>query len=119
MAKKGLLEWKILAAIFAVLVVTSGALVSNTGIKDTFFNTTTDVSISGEDSYVMNPGENMELDVTIKFNFVKPPFFPQFLIGTRIGKWVMFRDANINMTTDIALSLSHPEFCTADLKMKN
>lgn len=41
MRMKGLLEWKILAAIFAVLIVLSSALVSNTGIKDFFMNTTT------------------------------------------------------------------------------
>lgn len=38
---KGMLEWKILAAIFAVLIVLSSALVSNTGIKDFFMNSTT------------------------------------------------------------------------------
>jgi hypothetical protein len=37
---KGLLEWKILAAIFAVLIVISGALVGSTGIKDFFMNST-------------------------------------------------------------------------------
>ena len=33
-------EWKILAAIFAVLIVASSALVSNIGIKDMFLNST-------------------------------------------------------------------------------
>jgi hypothetical protein len=33
-------EWKILAAIFAVLIVASSALVSNSGIKDAFLNST-------------------------------------------------------------------------------
>jgi hypothetical protein len=42
MLKKGMLEWKILAAIFAVLIVLSSALVSNTGIKDFFLNSTGD-----------------------------------------------------------------------------
>lgn len=37
---KGLFEWKILAAIFAVLIVASSALVSNSGIKDMFLNST-------------------------------------------------------------------------------
>ena len=37
---KGFLEWRILAAIFAVLVVLSSVLVTSTGIKDLFFNTT-------------------------------------------------------------------------------
>jgi len=37
---RGLFEWKILAAIFAVLIVASSALVSNTGIKDMFLNST-------------------------------------------------------------------------------
>jgi hypothetical protein len=40
MHRKGMLEWKILAAIFAVLIVLSSALVSNTGIKDFFLNAT-------------------------------------------------------------------------------
>jgi hypothetical protein len=37
---KGMLEWKILAAIFAVLIVSSSALISNSGIKDLFMNST-------------------------------------------------------------------------------
>lgn len=37
---KGLLEWKILAAIFAVLIVVSSALVGSTGIRDMFMNST-------------------------------------------------------------------------------
>jgi hypothetical protein len=37
---RGLFEWKILAAIFAVLIVASSALVSNTGLKDMFLNST-------------------------------------------------------------------------------
>ncbi len=37
---RGLFEWKILAAIFAVLIVASSALISNTGIKDMFLNST-------------------------------------------------------------------------------
>ena len=41
MRRKGMLEWKILAAIFAVLIVLSSALVTNAGIKDMFMNTTT------------------------------------------------------------------------------
>ncbi len=37
---KGLFEWKILAALFAILIVTSSALVSNSGVKDMFLNST-------------------------------------------------------------------------------
>ena len=40
MSMKGLLEWKILAAVFAILIVASSALVGNSGIKDTFLNST-------------------------------------------------------------------------------
>ena len=36
MRRKGMFEWKILAAIFAVLIVLSSALVGSTGIKDLF-----------------------------------------------------------------------------------
>jgi hypothetical protein len=37
---KGLFEWKILAAILAVLIVASSALISNTGVRDIFLNST-------------------------------------------------------------------------------
>ena len=37
---KGLLEWKILAAIFAVIIVISSALVGSSGIRDFFMNST-------------------------------------------------------------------------------
>jgi hypothetical protein len=40
MRMKGLLEWKILAAIFAVLIVVSSALVGSPGIRDFFMNST-------------------------------------------------------------------------------
>lgn len=40
MWRKGMFEWKILAAIFAVLIVLSSALVSSTGIKDFFLDAT-------------------------------------------------------------------------------
>ncbi len=43
MNMKGLLEWKILAAIFAILIVASSALVSNMGMKDVFLNSTGDM----------------------------------------------------------------------------
>ena len=37
---KGLFEWKLLAAVFAILIVASSALVSNSGVKDIFLNST-------------------------------------------------------------------------------
>lgn len=40
MKRKGLFEWKILAAIFAVLIVLSSAIMTNTGVKDFFSNGT-------------------------------------------------------------------------------
>jgi hypothetical protein len=40
MFMKGMFEWKILAAIFAVLIVASSALVGNSGIRDMFMNST-------------------------------------------------------------------------------
>lgn len=43
MPRKGLLEWKILAGIFAVLIVVSSALVGSTGLKNVFLNSTTDL----------------------------------------------------------------------------
>lgn len=40
MASKGLLEWKILAALFAVLIVASSAFLGNTDIGGSLFNST-------------------------------------------------------------------------------
>lgn len=40
---KGLFEWKLLAAIFAVLIVASSAMISNMGIKDMFLNSTGEI----------------------------------------------------------------------------
>jgi len=40
MKMKGLFEWKILAAIFAVLIVLSSAFAASSGVKDFFFNLT-------------------------------------------------------------------------------
>jgi hypothetical protein len=81
---KGVFEWKILAAIFAVLIVASSALVSNSGIKDMFLNSTGSLGdwMEGSpfDSLFQTPekttnavvislvNENIELEVTEPVN---------------------------------------------------
>jgi hypothetical protein len=41
MGMESMLDWKILAAVFAVLIVMASALATNSGVKDLFMNTTT------------------------------------------------------------------------------
>lgn len=59
-------EWKILAAILAVLIVSSSALVSNTGIKDLFMNSTGDIG-----NWVKSPFGSLFSTPEKTENFVK------------------------------------------------
>ncbi len=82
------------------------------------FNTTMDIS-TGETPDIVELNKTQEIPITIKFNYEKPRFFPNFLIETKIGNWVIFRDSNFNESLNITLELlESPEKCTAYLKDK-
>ena len=62
------------------------------------------------------PGTNVEVELSLKFRFEKPPLFPAFLLETRIGNWIMFRDFQQNMSTEIELKVESPDFCNVELE---
>ncbi len=59
--------------------------------------------------------EKTTIDITIEFNIVKPWYFPKFLVDTGLGKWILFRDKNANLSTPINLSISAPDWANAEL----
>jgi len=69
------------------------------------FNTSTEIELlntSKLDSPLL-PNTTIELPIKIRFKFETPSLFPTFLINTKIGKWIMFRNTKYNMTAEIKL----------------
>lgn len=83
------------------------------------FNTTIELSLEKISNFdkPVSLNSSYSIDVSVSFKFELPRFFPKFLLGTKIGNWVIFRDKNHNMTVDIALNLEKiPEWCNAELE---
>jgi len=109
-------------ACLLVLILTFTTLMPATIAQPTFrlfkFETETDVELGDVTLFEnpVSPGTSVEVDVNIKFKFEKPLLFPTFLIGSRIGNWIMFRDSKQDMAAEIELSVESPDFCTAKLE---
>ena len=105
-----------------ILILIFTALMPATPAQSTFrlfkFETETDVELGDITLFEnpVSPGTSVEVDVNIKFKFEKPLLFPTFLIGSRIGNWIMFRDSKQNRTAEIELDVDFPDFCTAKLE---
>ena len=94
-------------------------LEESNGLRIFEFKTTTKISLDNDFSKPLSLNSTHSVDVTLSFKFELPQFFPKLLLGTKIGKWVIFRDQNNNMTVDIKLNLEKiPEWCNAELKNK-
>lgn len=82
------------------------------------FNTVTEIKIDNEtlpDSLIINPGGSINnIEAAVKFKFEIPFFFPKFLVSTKIGKWIMFRDAKYDMSVNISLSFEKPDWVDVD-----
>lgn len=81
------------------------------------FETTTEITLINETvPYIINPGQTIkDIEATIQFKFERPWYFPKFLLGTKIGKWIIFRDGNYGMSVNISLSVESPDWCAVDL----
>lgn len=77
----------------------------NKNLRFFTFNTTTEIELidASKLDNPIPPNTTIEMDVKIKFKFETPTLFPAFLINTRIGKWIMFRNTKYNMTVEIKL----------------
>ncbi len=93
----------------------SQGILDNIRIYD--FNTTTTLSIQDDDKPTtpIEIGTNNKVPVTVKFKYENPSFYPNLLTGTKIGKWILFRDKEQNMTVNLSLSLTKPDWCEANL----
>jgi len=82
------------------------------------FNTTTEIIIDSkvlpDEPLIPEISENIQ--GTLKFKFEKPPFFPEILIGTKIGNWIMYRDIQADMNATIKLIVDYnPDWCNVEL----
>jgi len=84
-----------------------------------WFNTTVEITVDDPSLFdkPLPPGKPTEVNVTVKFKFDTPLLFPKFLIGTKLGKWIMFRDFNANMDAEINLkAVSTQNWCKVKLE---
>jgi len=117
----------IVLAIFliATLIVPHGCAQNSTNLTFTQelrlirFETTTEITLKNETlpENPMNPGETKkDIEATVQFKFEKPWYFPKFLLNRKIGKWIIFRDINYDMSINISLSVAEkPDWCDVEL----
>ena len=86
------------------------------------YNSTTELSLDQTD--IPSPDVPMDLNKTILINVTVgltaelPSLFSKFLVGTKIGNWIMFRDKNKNSTVNVTLSVTNSSWCKAELEKK-
>lgn len=111
---------KTLATIALVILFTSSIIAptltaeniktQNKALRIFTFNTSTEIELlnASELDHPIQPNTTIELGIKIKFKFETPTLFPAFLINTKIGKWIMFRNTKYNMTAQIKLQHNEP-----------
>ncbi len=83
------------------------------------FKTTTKISIDNQFTKPLSLNTSNSANITVSFKFELPKFFPNILLGTKIGKWIIFRDQKHNTTIDILLNLEKkPEWCDVEIEDK-
>ena len=83
------------------------------------FDTITEISLYNELDKPVSLNTSYIVNLIISFKFKLPQFFPQLLLGTKLGNWIIFRDINHNMTANINLNLEKiPEWCEAEIENK-
>ena len=124
MNKKNFLVPIILIIIGAIIPQTTATDIQSIDIFDNFrlikTNSTTEISV--DQTNVPSPSVPVDLNETLYINVnvglkgELPLLFPELLIGTKIGKWIIFRDENQNSTVNVNLSVTSPIWCTAELE---
>jgi len=82
------------------------------------FETQTQVTIDEETKPTerTNPGETKTLEAKVDFKFDLPDLFPKFLVGTKIGNWVIFRDTEFDNSVNLSLSVAKkPDWCEVEI----
>ena len=116
----------LISIIIIILLVTNITKTTATetqsrGIFDNF-KISTEISLDQTD--IPSPDVPIDLNKTLKINISVgitgelPSLFPKFLVGTKIGNWIMFRDKNKNSTVNVTLSVTNSTWCKAELEKK-
>jgi len=109
----------------AIIPQTNASNEQNMGIFDSIriynFNTTLDLSNKDElPTEPLNINNTKEIELNLDFNYEYPQYFPKFLIDTKIGKWILFRNTSQNMSVDLKLTITEqPEWCIVNLTQEN
>jgi len=108
----------LLSSILSPALTAENIKIQNKNFRLFTFNTSTEIELlnaSRLDSPIF-PNTTIELGIKIKFKFETPSLFPAFLINTKIGKWIMFRNTKYNMTAEIKLQYEEtPNWCILKL----
>lgn len=117
----------VLAALFIIPLFGNQVCAQNS-IKESIFDdirfidfeTTTEITIDNKETsfpIIKNPGESEnKIKATVRFKFETPSYFPTFLIGTKIGKWIIFRDVDHDMSVNLSLSVvEKPDWVDIDI----
>ncbi len=116
----------ILFTIFALITISVTPQINATqektlGIFDNIrvldFNTTLSLSVNEED-IPQNPldiGIDYKVPISISFKYENPQFYPAFLTGTKVGKWILFRNTSKDMSVNLSLDITSPDWCKVNL----
>jgi len=102
-----------------IIAQSSTTKTSNSSSRFFWFNTTVETTIDNPSLFdnPLPPDKPIEVNVIVKFKFDTPPLFPKFLIGTKLGNWIMFRNLNADMDAEINLKAeSTQEWCKVKLQ---
>ncbi len=118
-AKKILIIFTLFALLSsAVMPQINATKEKTTGIFDNLriynFNTTTEIEIKNIPEDPLEIDSDNEIPITIGFKYENPRFYPSFLTNL-VGGWILFRDNNRNMTVNVSILLTTPEWVTGDM----
>jgi len=76
-------------------------------IRLLYFETETNLTIKETTipEELLNPGDEFTIKAKVEFKFILDELFPEFLLGTKIGNWIIFRDTNFDMSVNLSLDV--------------
>ena len=104
----------LISAIFYPQISAKNKLADQTGFRIYDFETVTELTL-GDISQFESPAQlnqTYSVDVTVGFSYELPTYYPKLIYGTKIEKWIMFRDPNHEMSVEIKLNVvEKPDWC--------
>ena len=121
--KKTPITIMLILAIITISLITPQTTIKaeNNNLRIFEFPTDTKITLTTEykPSTILDPGSEREIEFLVSFKYELPQFFPKFLIGTKIGNWIIFRDGKHDNSIDVSLEVEYPDWCNITLKDKD